>query len=426
MRKWVSMFGVAALLAQGCGVLEEEEVNNSDAVMEIDDGRRISLYDGGANGTDGNEDGIANQGETLRMSFRTKNSGSEDAPNVTATISTSNVEVIALSKASQSLGTVAAYEGVSLPEANSASSVLFTLAPIISEGKTVKFTVRFEDSEGNSWNDEISVKVEPTATSIAVRDDYGMSFSDDGSNGTNGNGDEDINPGETIAMNFCVRNVGGSKAVATNLVVRCSDSCITLLQDTSFNAGNIDPSYSYTTPDASTASALLFAVDSGITPRTATLQVVATDKWNNQWTDNISLNIVSTAASVEIRDDYCFYLYDGTSNGTDGNGDDVINAGETVALSFYVKNVGASDAPGLTVMVSVDDQYVQMAGNSEQVIGDLAAYAQASTPDAETSTAAILFSVDAATPTNHTATFTATMKDRFGNIWTDQFTGTIR
>ncbi len=426
MGKWVSMLGVAALLTQGCGILEEEEVNNSDAVMEVDDGREITLYDGGANGTDGNEDGIANQGETLRMSFRTKNSGSEDAPNVTATISTSNVEVIALSKASQSLGSVAAYEGVWLPEANSASSVLFTLAPIISEGKTVKFTVRFEDSEGNSWNDEISVKVEPTATSIAVRDDYGMAFSDDGSNGTNGNGDEDINPGETIAMNFCVRNVGGSKAVATNLIVRCSDSCIALLQDTLFNAGDIDPSSNYRTPDAATASALLFAVDSGITPRTATLQVVATDKWKNRWTDEISLNIVSTAASVEIRDDYRFYLYDGTSNGADGNDDGDVNAGETIALSFYVRNVGSSDAPGLTITVSTDDPYVQMTKNSEQVIGDLPAGEHESTPDAETSSAAILFSVDASAPANHTAAFTATMQDRFGNVWTDQFSVIIR
>lgn len=426
MRKWLSMFGAAALLAQGCGILEEEEVNNSDALMEINDAFGIDLYDGGANGTDGNEDDIANQGETLRMHFRAKNSGSEDAPNVKVTVSSSNPEVIALSNTSHSLGTVPAYEGVSLPEANSASSILFTLAPIISEGKTVTFAVRFEDSEGNSWNDEISLKVEPTATSLTVRDDYGMSFEDGGSNGTDGNGDGDINPGETIAMNFNVKNVGDSKAVATKLIVRCSDTCITLLEDTSVNAGNIDPYDSYATPDASTASALLFAVDSGMTPRTATLQVVATDKWNNQWTDEITINIVATTASVEIRDDYRFYLYDGTSNGAEGNDDGEVNAGETIAVSFYVKNVGDSDAPGLTVTVSSDDQYVQMAGNSTQVIGDLAAYAQESTPDAKTSASAILFSVDASAPANHTATFTATMKDRFGNVWTDQFTVTIR
>ncbi len=425
MRKWFSLYSVALLLTQGCGILEQEEVNNSDAVLEVNDSFGLELYDGGANNTDGNEDGVANQGETLRMSFRAKNAGSEDAPNVAATISSSSPEVIALSNTTHSLGTISSYRSASLPDANSSSSVLFSLAPILSEGKTVKFTVRFEDSKGNSWNDEISVKVEPTATSLAVNDGYSFSFEDGGSNGTDGNDDGVVNPGESVAMDFRIKNVGSSKAVAANLSVHCSDSCITLIEDTSMNMGDINPYGSFSSPDASTASALLFAVDSGMTPRTATLQITMTDKWENQWTDELSVQIEPTSASMEIRDDYRFYLYDGTSNSADGNDDGEVNAGETIAVSFYVKNIGDAAAPGLTASVSVDDQYVQMAENSVQTIGDLAAYAQKSTPDAETSASAILFSVDDAAPANHIATFTVSMKDKFGNLWTDQFSVTI-
>lgn len=131
---------------------------------------------------------------------------------------------------------------------------------------------------------------------------------------------------------------------------------------------------------------------------------------------------------------------------TSGNGDGILNAGETAAFEISLINNGTSDAKNITVSISTSDIYVTVADGTEtdhtirsllankanKSIVDVDNYSEYLISSSTLNTSYLAYpddfniTVDPATPANHQATIDILMTDSFGNTWNDSFTITVQ
>jgi hypothetical protein len=156
-----------------------------------------------------------------------------------------------------------------------------------------------------------------------IDDDYvGRSF---------GNGDSNVDAGETIELSLFLKNSGGSLAQAVTAVVRTSDSFVTFTDSTA-SYGNI-PSGSFASPD----TAFLVNVSRSCPDqRDVVCTIQARDSADSVWTDQFVLKVYAPVlwhASHTIVD---------TLSG--GNRDGQVDPGEQIEFSVTLRNLGAGSA----------------------------------------------------------------------------------
>jgi len=118
------------------------------------------------------------------------------------------------------------------------------------------------------------------------------------------------------------------------------------------------------------------------------------------------LESVSFEALIKIDD----IATDDTSG---GNGDGLLNPGESIDLTLIAKNIGFTPATNVTLFISTTDTNVTLS-TSNAVLGTFAART-------DTSTNTFVFDISPACPTPRTATFTAIMTDDQSMAWTNTF-----
>lgn len=174
------------------------------------------------NDANGNNDGVADYMENVALNMTLTNSGIEESPNVSATISSID-SYITITDNSQSYGNIIASESISQ---NSAYS--FTVANNVPDQHIAGFTIAISDGNGNSWNSSFNIKMDaPKLTS-------GNMIIDDAAGG-NGNGR--LDQGETANIIIPASNTGHSKSQATICTLSSLSSYITVNNGTY----NIDP-----------------------------------------------------------------------------------------------------------------------------------------------------------------------------------------
>jgi len=281
---------ILSILFMSCDILDS--VNTSDAALELYGDNPYDIYDGTANGCDGNDDGILSQGEKARIKIRVTNSGKEKADDVKLTITTNDDYVSVVSGEIQTIGDMEAYNTFSTPDANTTGSILLRVAQGTPNGHIVDFKVEFRDDLRNRWTEEFSMVVEPIGASILLYGDNPYKVYDGTANGANGNDNDRVEPGETARLKLRVKNEGNSDALQVTMVARIEDSYVTIIDDSTYTFGDISAWETLATSDANTNSALLISADS-TTPsgHLATITLYFTDKFENQWSDNFQVII---------------------------------------------------------------------------------------------------------------------------------------
>jgi len=133
--------------------------------------------------------------------------------------------------------------------------------------------------------------------------------------------------------------------------------------------------------DAEYRGAFKIAVDNS-TPdnHDAIVNVTMTDRYGNSWTDNVTLRVEPIAASLTVDNVSAFYDTYSSTYGTNGDGDGIFEAGETVRFDLGIRNTGESSAKMVLVSaelatlptVSGCTNYIQLTqpgylgGNEEQ------------------------------------------------------------
>ncbi len=164
-----------------------------------------------------------NRSQHLTLSF--KNVGSENASNVTATITSDDEHITLSNNQNIQLGDINADQTITN------SSVIVTVDNEVEDLHLALFTVTLTDAEGNSWQKDFYVKIyapEFESNFKSVEDgDGGIAFASIPNTAVNpgqeyvynikteilgGNGNNVLDPGETVILKFIAKNLGHANA----------------------------------------------------------------------------------------------------------------------------------------------------------------------------------------------------------------------
>jgi len=112
-------------------------------------------------------------------------------------------------------------------------------------------------------------------------------------------------------------------------------------------------------------------------------------------------------------------IYDGYGGYGTGNGDRIVNKGETIYIKVQLKNTGSSDANGVTATLSTTDSYVTI--NQSYKTDSYGTITGSNGTDWNDYTNGFQFTVSATTPIPRTVTFSLAITDTYGNTWSSNF-----
>jgi hypothetical protein len=174
-----------------------------------------------------------------------------------------------------------------------------------------------------------------------------------------GNNDHIINPGETINLPMWLKNWGNQQAQGVTARLRKTDPNITLL-DTLKTLGDIGAGDSAWTG----ANSFKFAVAPSCTNGYALrFSVVAQDSRDTTWTSPLTLLV----GAPQLR--YASYRADDPPPGGNGNG--MVDPGETSDVIVTLRNTGLGNGYGVTATLRSTDARLQVK-DSTGAFGDIA------------------------------------------------------
>lgn len=222
---WISLD--APFRYEGDAVLTVTKQNFQPGIVDVDvvTGDRVgyisyAIVDDGSNGTDGNNNGIAEAGETVGLRFTAKNYGSSSHSDVTATMSSDDPNIASVTGTAE-FGTIAAGG-----EAVATSVILVEIEGTMQNEWICNFDLTF-NSGATNWSDEVNLEM--TAPKFAL-----VSANLIGS----------LDPGMSATMNVNIRNIGGSIATEGTASLYSLDSF--------FGVETVGVTLSTTTPEQNT------------------------------------------------------------------------------------------------------------------------------------------------------------------------------
>lgn len=160
----------------------------------------------------GNNNGLMDYGETIMLNFSMKNLGNELAEGVAAAISTDD-PYIELVNANAVFGNIPSQQSVTVNNA-----FTWTLSGQVPDGHNVTFTVTATDSDAGSWTSQFSV---PAHAPLLTENGFVV-------NDATGNNNGILDPGETVPVNFFLKNAGNSAAYNAGAMLSTSDPYLTI------------------------------------------------------------------------------------------------------------------------------------------------------------------------------------------------------
>jgi hypothetical protein len=154
-----------------------------------------------------------------------------------------------------------------------------------------------------------------------------------------GNGDGEIGAGEVIELFATVHNYGGLPGSGVVGTLTCTEPDVEVLVDTA----------SYGTVPAggeeTNATAFVFQVAHGCPPGTIPLHLSLRDDAENRWEEVIPLAVVRPGPR--------FHFY--SASELAGDGDGIVEPGETVAVTVVLRNEGDGDAGVISAELTTSD-----------------------------------------------------------------------
>ncbi len=181
----------------------------------------------------------------------------------------------------------------------------------------------------------------------------------DGILGGVGNGDGKLNPDETISLGFQLYNSGSGTAHNVSVDIACTDTDIDITQS------------HLTFPDINsntivTGTGLLFEINRLAIDKDFDIQL-SINSDEGAWTETIPLHI-TTSDNAEMRFSH-FSVHDGFGGGL-GNRNQIVDAGESIDLDTYIKNIGKQTAHNVVIVLSTTDADINITDNQVN-IGDV-------------------------------------------------------
>ena len=247
-----------------------------------------------------------------------------------------------------------------------------------------------------------------------------------------GNGDQVLNFGESVYLDIKLKNYGGSDALGVNAVLSTTDSYVTVNRDEpAYNHGTIEGGSSKWAGNYSSQFTMSYGYCYRITvssdcpaghviPFTLTM----TDSYGNIYTDTFTLTVNATGSDIKY-DNVAIREYS-------GNGDHILNYGESVYLDIKLKNIGTAATDEINAVLSTDDSYVtvnrdESAYNHGTIAGGSSKWAGNYSSQFTMSYGYYYrITVSSDCPAGHEIPFTLTMTDSYGNNYTDTFTLTVQ
>ena len=269
----------------------------------------------------GNDDGKANPHETHYLDIRVKNSGTSNALELQAVLSTTNAYVT-IDNGTANIGNlIAGYyntltyapfytngtysESPLLYSSYLSKAFKFTIAGNCPTGTQITFTVTFTDSWDNVWIDTLTIPVVATGANIAINAPVESNFSirNTASSTTN-----QAAPNTSQYLDIRVKNSGTSNVLGLQAVLSTTNGYVTIDNGTAA-IGNLNAGYYNTLTYASlyangtySESPLLYSsylskafrfTISGSCPVGTQLPFTVTfkDSWDNVWTDSLTITV---------------------------------------------------------------------------------------------------------------------------------------
>ncbi len=193
------------------------------------------------------------------------------------------------------------------------------------------------------------IPVIPQAGPYVVKDSYTINDIAGG----NGNGQMDY--GESVLLSLAVKNVGVTTAENVVVTISTADSYVTVTDNTE-NYGNI-----LANEIKNIADGFAFDVANDIPNGHAVLFDVSATDGTNIWTSN--LVILGHAPALEFQS---FII-----NDSNGNNNGFLDPGETATMVLTVANNGTADAYEVMGLLSSTDPYVTVSTTQAQPFGNL-------------------------------------------------------
>lgn len=215
---------------------------------------------------------------------------------------------------------------------------VFSSWPIEAGTHTLKFTYEKDYSQHGSsdyaWVDNITF---PGGAEIAPEPE---ALNDISHNViiTTGNGDADINPGETIDLTITTENLSNEPLTNVSSMLSTTSPYVTIANANETIAvvpanGTATTTYHITIDPATTDSTLI----------TFTHVASTLDHVSPTYTASINVYEVATPRLIKVSDSYVI---------SGGNNDNTIDPGETVTLTIVDENTGRADAPNVISQLS--------------------------------------------------------------------------
>ncbi|MAF09705.1 hypothetical protein CMK11_04570 [Candidatus Poribacteria bacterium] len=291
------------------------------SLIEFDQ-RSAWIFDGSL----GNKDGEANPGERVEPRVRLLNSGSGEAVNVVATLSTTDADVTVtgaqVTHATWPAGVARNNTGFIIEIASDASAhdVTLTIDVTADNASPSQFTMTFP--------------IVKLPASFSQRSSWAFDK-------TTGNGDGDANSGERVEIRARILNDGpgpGENVIAT---LTSADSDVSIVTGVVSHA-------TWPVGEARNNTGFVVDVEPAATAHDVTFTLSVTADTGGPWEFTFTIPVVVAAVAFESRS---FWSFDKTT----GNADGLANPGERVQIRARMLNTGAATAENVVATLTSTD-----------------------------------------------------------------------
>ena len=175
-----------------------------------------------------------------------------------------------------------------------------------------------------------------------------------------GNGNQEMNPGETLDIGITIENFGNDIAQDVSAILTSPDHSVTFT-DSSFDFGSLEP--------GDTATGIYsFSISSDVENGHAVFFTLHVTDGVRDWASNFSIRAATPLLNIWK------YAVDDSSG---GNGNGIPEPGETLDISVWVRNTGLGLSRDVSGSVGSGDPYIRFA-DSTGTFGDVPTFSAAS------------------------------------------------
>lgn len=305
------------------------------------------IVDDDMNGaSEGDGDGLIEAGESIEIPISIYNAGDQIAHNVVAILSCTDPNITILDD-QESFGAIA------IGQTDWCNNDFdFAVSPDSPE-KDVEFILSIYADEGE-WTSTFTIHISVAGLPILTYMNHQLD--DDDNNSSCGDGDGIAESGESIELALSLFNSGEAIANNTSAVLSCSDPHIEitdhiesfgdiLVNEEAWSNYNYNFDIAPNCPDKDVEFILDITSEEG------------------SWTNSFTISILHPG-SPNLK--YANHIIDDDSEGSsDGDGDGIAEAGETIEIPIQITNTGIITASDIFVTISTNDEDIIILDSTE-------------------------------------------------------------